>query len=404
MKPEGRKRARSLAAVSAALVLTLVLVEVTVTLPPPGEAASPLNYKVVTFGSWNDRSPAWSPDGKTIAYVSDQNRVWQIFTMNPDGTSNRAITPSSYNATNPSWSPNSSTIAFLSQAGSQFDVRVVFLVNSTVRTIAAAGTSAVQGGPEWSPDGRNLLFFVASNATRLVSYDFTTMVSTSVATVAGVNLSACWVSQTEVVYDSLANGSYRLLWADVRNGTQGVFLADNSSSTAPIFSSASSTIGYLSNLVPPNPYGNYYAGTYEDGDYNIWAMTLNGSDTSFQSGPTPRFGEANSMMDSWELYLCPFTPGTISPAQDIAWSADGTVIAYVAVDRNLMPTVYLWEAFQSASTTGALANGVINSTDPAWAPDGFMLAFASAQGGFYHITLMNATGAVMTLMPATRYG
>jgi len=324
--------------------------------------------------------------------------------MNPDGASNRAITPSSYNATSPSWSPDSSSIAFLSHAGSQENVRVAFLVNSTVRTIAAAGTSAVQRNPEWSPDGRNLLFFVASSATTLVSYDFATMVSTPVATVAGGNLSACWVSQTEVVYDSLVNGSYQLLWADAKNGTQGVILADNSSSTAPIFSSASSTIGYLSNLVPPNPYGNYYAGTYEDGDYNIWAMTLNGSDTSFQNGPTPISGEAAPWLPPEDLYSCPFTPGTISPVQDLVWSSNGTVIAYVAVDQNLMPTVYLWEAFQAASTTAPLANGVINSTDPAWAPNGFTLAFASAQGGFYHITLMNATGAILPLQAATRYG
>jgi Tol biopolymer transport system component len=403
LKPEGRKRARSLAAVGIAIALTLILVTVTVTLPPPGEGASPLNYKVVTFGSWNDRSPAWSPDGKTIAYVSDQNRVWQVFTMNPDGASNRAITPSSYNATSPSWSPDSSSIAFLSHAGSQENVRVAFLVNSTVRTIAAAGTSAVQRNPEWSPDGRNLLFFVASSATTLVSYDFATMVSTPVATVAGGNLSACWVSQTEVVYDSLVNGSYQLLWADVRNGTQGVFLAGDSNSTAPVFSAASPNLAYISNLVPPNPYGQYYAGQYEDGDYNIWVMNLDSSDTSFQYGMVPESGETASGIVFGDLYPCPFTPGTISPVQDLALSPDGKVIAYVAVDQNFTSQVYLWEAFEAAAS-GPLANAFTNSTDPAWAPNGFTLAFASAQGGYYHIVVMNTTNMIQPLGPFSRYG
>jgi Tol biopolymer transport system component len=112
-------------------------------------------------------------------------------------------------------------------------------------------------------------------------------------------------------------------------------------------------------------------------------------------------GEAVPQLPPSELYPCPYTPGTISPVQGLAWSADGKVIAYVAVDRNLVPQVYLWEAFESASA-GPLGNGIINSTDPAWAPDGVQLAFASALGGFYHITVMNTTNIIRSLPFAVR--
>jgi Tol biopolymer transport system component len=77
------------------------------------------------------------------------------------------------------------------------------------------------------------------------------------------------------------------------------------------------------------------------------------------------------------------------------------VIAYVALDQNLMPQVCLWEAFESA-VAGPLVYGMTNSTDPAWAPDGSMLAFAWAQGGFYHITVVNTTGEVQPLPAGIR--
>ena len=392
--------ARRVFAVGVALALMLALVAFTITLPPPGRATGPTNYRVITFGQWNDVSPAWSPDAKTIAYVSNRNGVWQIYAMSPDGTSNRAITPTSYSATKPSWSPDSSSIAFLSQAGSQFGVRVAFRANSTIRTIAATGTSPIPGGPEWGPDGTTLMFFTTSNGTRLVSYDFETSASTTIAVAAGGEASACWASRTEVVYSSLVNGSYQLLWADLDNGTRKVLVDGGSNSTAPACSAASGSIAYISNFIPPNPYGRSYDGTYLEGDYNVWAMTSDGSNLSFQFGYVPIAGEADPSLQPYELFAAPYTPGLISPSQDIVWSSNQGLIAYVAIDQSGMPEVCLWRAFISSFGASAVAN----STSPSWSPDGVQLAFSSAQEGFYHITILNTTSMVAPLPFAVRGG
>jgi Tol biopolymer transport system component len=398
------RRGRALLALALTFAVSLVLVEVTVTLPSPGAAASQVGYSFVTYGSWSDLSPAWSPDGKTIAYLSNRNGGWQVFTMEPDGSFDKAITPTSYNARPPSWSPDSSSLAFWSQGTSGTDVRIAFVANSTIKTITDGGTSTIEARPQWSPDGTRLLFFVGSGASTLVSYDLRTQTAEAVATVTGGDLSASWISRTEVAFSSQVQGDYAILWADVANGTHGVFLEGNSSFSSPAVSAVTSKLAYISNLVPPNPYGREYLGTYSPGDYNVWVVGLDGSNASFQYGLVPIAGEAVPQIQPWQLYACPFTPAVISPSQALAWSPNGKVIAYVARRGDDTPQVYLWDVFQWASTTGPIVLSMTNSTDPTWSPDGVTLAFASATGGFYHIFIIDTTEVIAPLPIGSRDG
>ncbi len=45
--------------------------------------------------SWNNAAPAWSPDGKQIAFLSDRNGQWEIWVMNADGSNQRLLLPAS---------------------------------------------------------------------------------------------------------------------------------------------------------------------------------------------------------------------------------------------------------------------------------------------------------------------
>jgi len=65
-------------------------------------------------GKGGDFSPCWSPDGKTLAFVSSRSGKPQIYLIPIDGGEARPLTQMGNGATSPVWSPDSKSIAFLS--------------------------------------------------------------------------------------------------------------------------------------------------------------------------------------------------------------------------------------------------------------------------------------------------
>ena len=68
----------------------------------------------------NERSAAWSPDGKWIAFTSTRSGDSQIWMMTPDGKEMRQFTTLSTGASAPVWSPDGSMIAFVSEVFPEF--------------------------------------------------------------------------------------------------------------------------------------------------------------------------------------------------------------------------------------------------------------------------------------------
>lgn len=116
------------------------------------------NIKRRLTNAWGiDTSPAWSPDGSQIAFVSDRHGSPQIWVMGADGSNARRVTfQGDYNQT-PDWSPKGDKIAFTAR-----DDRAVFdLFTVEVATGAITRLTQNQGNneePTWSPDGRFIMF------------------------------------------------------------------------------------------------------------------------------------------------------------------------------------------------------------------------------------------------------
>jgi Tol biopolymer transport system component len=93
--------------------------------------------------------PAWSPDGRQIAFASRRHGSFDVYVMRADGTGTRRLTSSRSTDSHPTWSPDGSKIAFSRDAA---DIYVMNADGSGVRKITAV--SASESEPSWSPDGK----------------------------------------------------------------------------------------------------------------------------------------------------------------------------------------------------------------------------------------------------------
>ena len=89
------------------------------------------------------RDPAWSPDGRWIAFVRRQRGdvEREIWILRPDGSGARRLTSLHGSSINPAWSPNSARIVFASTSS----VRSTTCTSSLSPTSAFAASRA--GGP-----------------------------------------------------------------------------------------------------------------------------------------------------------------------------------------------------------------------------------------------------------------
>ena len=116
--------------------------------------------------------PAISPDRREIAYVRTSGRVrgdgidpQAIFTMRPDGSRARRVTlPRGLGAADgqPQWSPDGRQIVFVRErrTAELAQERAIFVVNADGSDASRVTPWEMQAGdgPNWSPDGSRILF------------------------------------------------------------------------------------------------------------------------------------------------------------------------------------------------------------------------------------------------------
>jgi dipeptidyl aminopeptidase/acylaminoacyl peptidase len=133
--------------------------------------------EVLTSGRFSEQSPAWSSDGRWIAFVSnrsqdpDRNQDTNLFVIEAKtGAEPRQLTTfGGPDGGRPSWSPDGQLVAFVQgdetrySAYHQNKLAVVPAAGGEPRVLSAALDRGVSGPFLWAPDGRSILFIVADD-------------------------------------------------------------------------------------------------------------------------------------------------------------------------------------------------------------------------------------------------
>src|ERR1700739_245651 len=103
----------------------------------------------------------WSPDGKTVAFISNLSGRNNLWTVAAEGGWPMQLTVSDQRQASPSWSPDGKWIAYMSDydGDEQWDI---FLVSpKTGQVVNLTKTREIsEESPTWSPDGRYLAYMV----------------------------------------------------------------------------------------------------------------------------------------------------------------------------------------------------------------------------------------------------
>src|SRR5580698_2843409 len=119
--------------------------------------------------------PTWSPDGKSIAFISNLSGRNNLWLVPAEGGWPLQLTVSDQRQTAPAWSPDGKWIAYQSDydGDEQWDI---FLVSpKTGKVVNLTSTREIaETDPTWSPDGRYLAYLVkpkTSAASEIDIYD-----------------------------------------------------------------------------------------------------------------------------------------------------------------------------------------------------------------------------------------
>ncbi|NLG75500.1 MAG: Tol-Pal system beta propeller repeat protein TolB [Xanthomonadaceae bacterium] len=115
------------------------------------------NQQVITSSNEPLMSPAWSPDGQSLAYVSFENKVSAIYVQTLRTGERRRVSARSGINGAPAWSPDGRTLALtLSRKDGDVDIYTLELANQTLTRMSF--DPGIDTEPTWSPDGRKIYF------------------------------------------------------------------------------------------------------------------------------------------------------------------------------------------------------------------------------------------------------
>jgi dipeptidyl aminopeptidase/acylaminoacyl peptidase len=111
-------------------------------------------------GGWSIRKAEWSPDSSTLAVMLQESGWDHVYLIPAAGGAPKALTTGAFEDSSPVFSPDGKTIALASTRRSleESDIWIVPVNGSAPRQLAKFATPGMQSQPEFSPDGSKIYF------------------------------------------------------------------------------------------------------------------------------------------------------------------------------------------------------------------------------------------------------
>jgi TolB protein len=110
----------------------------------------------LTYDPAEDRDPAWSNDGRWLAFTSRRAQNWDLYLMDMNSGVVVRLTRAPTFEANPTWSPDGRWLAYESYEDGNLNIHVISTEGE--ETYQLTTDPAPDFSPAWSPDGRHLAF------------------------------------------------------------------------------------------------------------------------------------------------------------------------------------------------------------------------------------------------------
>lgn len=133
-----------------------------------GAEGTPPELRLSTAGTFQNVGATWSPDGQQLAFVTNRDGNYEVYTMTSTGGNPTNLTENSANDGNggadpPQWSPDGTQISFVSARAGNRDVWVMNADGTEPRNLTL--TTTHEAHPRWSPDGETIFYDVVIEPT-----------------------------------------------------------------------------------------------------------------------------------------------------------------------------------------------------------------------------------------------